>query len=57
MRRGALPGQQEPEHWRSIVHHDLKPDNIFMSKPDDQVWPGIPILMASRSSIDMGPTH
>ncbi|CAK4034366.1 Ca2+ calmodulin-dependent kinase [Lecanosticta acicola] len=46
MRHGRLPDQDErrttPDH-RTILHLDIKPENVLLAEPNKELWPGIPV--------------
>ncbi|KXS98114.1 hypothetical protein AC578_9387 [Pseudocercospora eumusae] len=42
LHRGGMPGHSLPPKWKPMVHQDIKPHNIFMTKPDEVIWKQIP---------------
>jgi serine/threonine protein kinase len=36
-------GAQEPANWTEIIHHDIKPGNIFLAAPLSKTGRGIPV--------------
>ena len=44
MTLGTFPGVSPQKGWETMIHRDIKPDNIFMSEPYEDRWPGIPSM-------------